>query len=183
MLNGKEEDQPMIKHLLLFVLVLLAVLSAAAQEGTGLRGDYYNSTEMIDRTTSRTDATINFQYMDKGPMPGIPVNNFAVRRMGTVLLAGNTYDIRVEYYNSGGGGSINLAWHSLRNPRENVVGLPAASKVAVQPQLLLPGVVAFWRVRLLRSSLVKLPYSVRTLPFGLDPIEPDREPTASFRLI
>ncbi|MEI7834457.1 MAG: PA14 domain-containing protein, partial [bacterium] len=36
------------------------------------------------------------------------------------LLAGNTYDIRIEYFNSGGAGMINLAWSSLRNPRETI---------------------------------------------------------------
>jgi len=55
-------------------------------EGTGLRGDYFNNPNLAGKITmTRTDATINFDWGTKAPVPSIDDKTFSVRWTGRVL--------------------------------------------------------------------------------------------------
>lgn len=52
--------------------------------GTGLQGNYYSGTAFNTLVTTRTDATVNFNWGSGSPASGVPVDNFSVRWEGSV---------------------------------------------------------------------------------------------------
>jgi len=144
-------------------------VSAAAQTqtpvagtGTGLRADYYNTNDLSGNIIlTRTDATVNFDWITGSPASVINADNFSARWTGQVqaaysetymfytnsddgvrvwvngqkvvdnwtdhapvensgtiaLVAGQKYNIVMEYYEKGGGAVAQLSWSSASTPK------------------------------------------------------------------
>ncbi|MBD2723011.1 PA14 domain-containing protein [Hymenobacter armeniacus] len=70
------------------MLVRLLPVLAQAQglpTGTGLRGDYYEGTNFERFVLTRRDATINFNWGQQPPAPGLPAEDFSVRWTGWLV--------------------------------------------------------------------------------------------------
>lgn len=137
-----------------FTFSLLSV-SAFAQGGDGLKGEYYNSVNLTGTPLIRYDKNIDFEYAYASPLTGIDTDNFSIRWTGKVqapvtgaytftsysddgirvwvngvklidnwtghgavyddgiainLVAGQKYDIKVEYFESYGYGQLQMYW-------------------------------------------------------------------------
>jgi hypothetical protein len=80
-----------MKRIALAITVLLCLLSgslsllvapgifAAANDGMGLRGDYFSDANLTTLALSRVDPTANFNWKIGAPAAGVPKNNFSVR--------------------------------------------------------------------------------------------------------
>ncbi|MBP2114946.1 PA14 domain-containing protein [Paenibacillus silagei] len=133
-------------------------------QGVGLKGEYYDNLEMNGLKLTRTDATVNFNWIEGSPDSQIGPNTFSVRWTGTIkprysepytfylnaddgvrlwidgklilnrwvnqsdqfrsssipLVAGNQYDIQIEYFENLGGAAIGLLWESPTQAKEFV---------------------------------------------------------------
>ncbi|WP_052380680.1 PA14 domain-containing protein [Paenibacillus camerounensis] len=133
-------------------------------QGVGLAGEYYNSMDLSNLKMCRTDPSINFNWGANSPDPNMKSDSFSVRWRGTLeakysesytfyvnvddgvrlwidgqlilnqwgdqsaqfasskinLIAGNHYDIQLEYYENSGGAAISLLWGSLSQMKEVV---------------------------------------------------------------
>ncbi len=58
--------------------------SAVNGSGSGLKGDYYNGTSFNTLVTSRTDASVNFDWGSGAPASGVGSDQFSVRWSGQV---------------------------------------------------------------------------------------------------
>ncbi|MDO7845252.1 PA14 domain-containing protein [Hymenobacter sp. M29] len=77
-----------LRQLLALLPLLLATLAAHAQAqpaGNGLRGDYYEGTDFEKFVLTRRDATINFNWGQQPPAPGLPAEQFSVRWTGWLV--------------------------------------------------------------------------------------------------
>ncbi|MBS1566738.1 MAG: T9SS type A sorting domain-containing protein, partial [Bacteroidetes bacterium] len=74
------------------VTVTVKAAALPAGNGTGLKGDYYNSVDLTGNIiASRTDATVNFNWT-AAPVSGLSLTNFSVRWSGQVQpLYSETY--------------------------------------------------------------------------------------------
>jgi len=154
------------------------------ENGSGLRGQYFNGTNLGSLVADRTDPNINFNWGFNSPAPAVSNAYYSVRWTGQVqprysegytfhlttdngrrlwinnqlvidrwtndlgvdytgsldLVGGQRYDIRVEFFNSTGGGSAKLEWNSASQTREvvptgvlfastNAPGVPAATNL------------------------------------------------------
>ncbi|MFP4978180.1 glycosyl hydrolase [Paenibacillus sp. CN-4] len=126
-----------------------------AQQGTGLRGEYFNNTELRGKPALvREDANVDFNWRGDAPAPVIAVDEFSVRWTGKLkpavsgeysftassddgirvwiggrliidnwetqsgvdrkgslsLKSGETYDIKVEYFEQHGDANVQLKW-------------------------------------------------------------------------
>lgn len=134
------------------------------ENGTGVRGQYFNGTNLSTLVADRTDPNINFNWGFNSPAPGVSNNSYSVRWTGQIqprytegytfhltsdngrrlwvnnqliidrwtndfgvdyagsvdLVGGQRYDIKVEFFNSTGGGSAVLEWNSASQLREIV---------------------------------------------------------------
>ena len=62
-------------------------LLATAGAGGGVKGDYYNGTDLWDLVLTRMDPQINFSYGEGSPDPLVNVDLFSVRWTGEVEAA------------------------------------------------------------------------------------------------
>jgi hypothetical protein len=86
--------------------------------GIGLLGQYYASRDFTNLRVSRVDAGVDF-FWDRGsPDPSVPADHFSVR------LAGQRYDMRMEYFETTGQAGARLSWQSASIPRQLI---PAAN--------------------------------------------------------
>ncbi|HET6568015.1 MAG TPA: PA14 domain-containing protein, partial [Rhodothermales bacterium] len=120
----------------------------------GLRADYYNGPEFTGISYTRIDPTIDFDWGEGGPIPGVQADNFSVRWTGQLktdvsgvytfyataddgvrlwvnseqvidrwidqspteysgtiqLKAGQRYNVKMEYFEHGGGAVAKLNW-------------------------------------------------------------------------
>src|SRR4051812_46622996 len=104
--NGKEivktichniEGDTLMRRMALAITTLLCLLSgslgllvvpgifAAANEGMGLRGDYFSDASLSTLALSRIDPTANFNWKIGAPAAGLPKNHFSVRWTGQVI--------------------------------------------------------------------------------------------------
>jgi uncharacterized repeat protein (TIGR03806 family) len=142
-------------------------LSSAVANGTGLTAQYWTSqtgTFSGPPTLTRTDSTVDFQWLNGSPDPSISVDHFTARWTGQIqaqgsetytfwvtgddgirlwvngqllidgwvdqppteysaaiaLAAGQKYDLRLEYYENGGGAMVKLAWSSPTIAKQTV---------------------------------------------------------------
>src|SRR6185436_12588640 len=59
---------------------------------TGLRGNYYSGTNLVNLVFSRIDQTVNFSWTNSSPDPAVLPGNFSVRWSGKVRAKqGGTY--------------------------------------------------------------------------------------------
>jgi outer membrane protein OmpA-like peptidoglycan-associated protein len=79
-----------------FLSALLGLLppplaQAQTPAGTGLRGDYYEGTDFEKFVLTRRDATIDFNWGQQPPAPGLPAEQFSVRWTGWLVppVSGN----------------------------------------------------------------------------------------------
>ncbi|MEK3794168.1 PA14 domain-containing protein [Paenibacillus sp. FSL R7-0204] len=131
-------------------------------QGVGLKGEYYDDLEMNELKLTRTDANINFNWIEGSPDSQIGPDTFSARWTGTIkprysdnytfylnaddgvrlwidgklvlnrwvnqsdqfrsnsipLVAGNQYDIQIEYFENLGGAAIGLLWESPTQTKE-----------------------------------------------------------------
>ena len=67
------------------LLLQLAAFAAFGQENVrGLTGTYYKGAHFEERVLTRTDASINFNWDNEEPAPGVPQENFSVRWTGFI---------------------------------------------------------------------------------------------------
>jgi hypothetical protein len=133
------------------------VANARTADGAnGLRGEYYDNSDLTGLKLTRTDGTVNFVWWESSPDPLVGVDSFSVRwtgqveaqfsetytfytstddgvrlwvngvqlvndwvnhaeteRSGTIaLVAGQKYNIKMEYYEASGGAAAKLLWSS-----------------------------------------------------------------------
>ncbi|NOU79771.1 hypothetical protein GC101_12895 [Paenibacillus sp. LMG 31459] len=133
-------------------------------QGVGLKGEYYDNLEMNGLKLTRTDASVNFNWVEGSPDSLIEPDTFSARWTGTIkpkysepysfylnaddgvrlwidgklilnrwvnqadqfhsstvqLVAGNQYDIQIEYFENLGGAAIGLLWESPTQVKEFV---------------------------------------------------------------
>ena len=80
--------RPLLLTLLLRAGVFLPTTPAVAQAqtvGDGLKGDYYEGTDFERFVLSRRDASVNFNWGQQPPAPGMPAESFSVRWTGWVV--------------------------------------------------------------------------------------------------
>jgi glucose/arabinose dehydrogenase len=138
--------------------------TATFTETTGFTGQYYDNLDLTALVTTRSDATIDFDWGAGVPAPGVGADSFSVRWTGNVvpsasqtytfytvsddgirlwvngnlvidnwtnhgptentanvaLVAGQSYPIRLEYYDNGGGAVAKLHWSSPSMTRRPV---------------------------------------------------------------
>ncbi|MBK1818001.1 PQQ-dependent sugar dehydrogenase [Luteolibacter yonseiensis] len=148
----------------------------------GLRGEYYNSTNLTDLVSVRADAAVNFDWGNANPVAGVNADNFSVRWSGKItpryseshvfrtntddgvrlwvdgrliidhwgpqaatswtgtiaLVANQSYDIVMEYYEGGGNASAKLYWSSASQIEEII---PSSRMTVPPPQNLPPAIV------------------------------------------
>jgi Beta-L-arabinofuranosidase, GH127/PA14 domain/Concanavalin A-like lectin/glucanases superfamily/Glycosyl hydrolases family 2, sugar binding domain/Glycosyl hydrolases family 2, TIM barrel domain/Glycosyl hydrolases family 2/Domain of Unknown Function (DUF1080) len=181
--------------------------TAWIENGNGLRGEYYNGTNLSSLVGERIDSRINFNWGDVLPFAGLASGNYSVRWTGQIqprfsegytfhltsdngrrlwinnqlvinrwtndfgvdyagsldLIAGQRYDIRVEYFNAGGAGSAVLEWNSANQGREVVpMGVLFAGTNA--PQFLAATNLPPTAVMTNRAPLLATPFAA--LPLG-----------------
>lgn len=132
--------------------------------GTGLTGEYFDNADFTAFRTTRTDATLDFDWGAGSPDASVGPDSFSARWTGQVqaqysetytfrtvsddgvrlwvngvqvvtnwtdhaptentgtitLVAGQKYDVRMEYYENGGGAVARLLWSSPSTPRQAV---------------------------------------------------------------
>src|SRR6476619_7496964 len=66
------------------VLALSVSSSQAAQDGTGLLGEYFDNPDITSPVFSRLDPNIDFNWGDAAPGPGMGADSFSVRWTGWV---------------------------------------------------------------------------------------------------
>lgn len=60
----------------------------------GLKGEYFNEMLFIDPVTTRIDKTVDFDWVEAAPVPGMDGQTFSVRWTGTIRVpASDTYTI------------------------------------------------------------------------------------------
>ena len=97
-----------MRRIVLVLTVLLCLLSgslslltapgifAAANDGTGLHGDYFRDANLTTLALSRVDSTANFNWQSGAPATGLPKDNFSVRWIGQVIPRfSETYTFRI----------------------------------------------------------------------------------------
>lgn len=157
-------------------------VGAGGNNGIGLRGDYYNSTNLTGTPVTRIDATVNLDFGSTFPPAGINQTNLSCRWTGQVLprtsgtytfytnsddgvrlwvdgqelisnwtdhgatenvgfidlVAGQLYDIRMEWYQGGGGAIAQLSWSATGLGKQIIPAsqlYPAgAPRIISQPQ-------------------------------------------------
>ena len=67
------------------VLWLLVCLPCWAQDGDGLKGEYFNTIDLTGSARIRIDKTIDFQWGFNAPLTGINNDNFSIRWTGQLL--------------------------------------------------------------------------------------------------
>ncbi|MBE9035495.1 PA14 domain-containing protein [aff. Roholtiella sp. LEGE 12411] len=131
-------------------------------KGIGLKGEYYDNKDFTDLKLTRTDGTVNFDWVSNSPAPSIGADTFSVRWTGRVearysetytfyaladdgvrlsvngkqivnqfvdqsptqssgtiaLVAGQKYDISMEYYENKFGAISKLYWSSSSQTKE-----------------------------------------------------------------
>ncbi len=162
----------------------IPALPSWIENGTGLRGQYFNGTNLTTLIADRTDPNINFNWGNNSPAAGVSNTQYSVRWTGQIqprytegytfhltsdngrrlwvnnqliidrwtndfgvdyagsvdLVGGQRYDIKVEFFNSTGGGSAVLEWNSASQSREivptgvlfastNALGFPNATNL------------------------------------------------------
>ncbi len=180
-------------------------LPAWIENGTGLRGQYFNGTNLSTLVVDRTDPNLNFNWGFNSPAPAVSNSNYSVRWTGQIqprytegctfhltsdngrrlwvnnqlildrwtndfgvdyagsidLVGGQRYDIKVEFFNSTGGGSAVLEWNSASQAREVVpTGVLFASTNALgfpSPTNLPPTSVVTNKSALLSTPFAPLP--------------------------
>jgi hypothetical protein len=64
--------------------------------GTGLPGEYYNSLTFSGTPVLRNDPTVNFNWVDGGPISGVSYNKFTIRWAGRIKApATGTYSLKM----------------------------------------------------------------------------------------
>src|SRR5437899_1605848 len=66
-------------------LLVAPGIFAAANDGMGLRGDYFSDANLTTLVLSRIDPTANFNWQSGAPAAGLPKDNFTVRWTGQVI--------------------------------------------------------------------------------------------------
>jgi len=67
------------------LVVTAATVPQTRAQGSGLTGDYYNSTNLTGAKSTRVDATVNFDWRTASPgFGGLGTNNYSVRWSGQV---------------------------------------------------------------------------------------------------
>ncbi len=61
-----------------------SLMSAVIGTGTGLQGEYYNTSNLTDLAVTRVDPTVNFNWSRTAPDPSIAKNIFSVRWQGEI---------------------------------------------------------------------------------------------------
>src|SRR6186713_2622234 len=97
-----------MKRIALATIALICLLSgslglfvapntvAAADNATGVRGDYFSDANLTTLALSRIDATANFNWQSGAPAAGLPKDNFTVRWSGQVVPRfSETYTFRI----------------------------------------------------------------------------------------
>ena len=128
----------------------------------GLTGTYHDNTDFTGASTTRTDASVDFDWGGGPPAPSIDADSFSARWSGQVqpkhsevytfhttsddgvrlwvdgqqlvdnwtdhgptddsgqieLTAGQKYDVRMDFYENGGGATARLAWSSASQARQ-----------------------------------------------------------------
>ncbi len=143
------------KNFLLTLILSLSYVSAFAQGGDGLKGEYYNTVNLTGSPLIRYDKNIDFDFAFGSPLTGLDIDNFSVRWTGKVqvpvsglytfssysddgirvwvngvklidnwtghggifddgiainLVAGQKYDIKIEFYEGFGYGQLQMYW-------------------------------------------------------------------------
>jgi chitodextrinase len=62
-----------------------AKITAAAQNGIGLRGEYYNNKDLTEQKLTRIDSNVNFDWGSGSPDSGIGGDTFSVRWTGQII--------------------------------------------------------------------------------------------------
>ncbi len=138
--------------------------TATFSETSGFTGEYFDNLDLTGLVTTRSDATIDFDWGAGAPAPGVGADTFSVRWTGNVspsasqtytfytvsddgvrlwvngalvidnwtnhgptentanvaLVAGQSYSIKLEYYDNGGGAVAKLHWSSPSMSRRPV---------------------------------------------------------------
>jgi glucose/arabinose dehydrogenase len=138
--------------------------TATLSETSGFVGEYYDNQNLTTLITTRSDASIDFDWGNASPATGVGADTFSVRWTGNVvpqfsetytfytvsddgvrlwvngalvvdnftdhgptentasvaLVAGQSYSIKMEYYENGGGAVAKLHWSSPSTPRRPV---------------------------------------------------------------
>lgn len=133
-------------------------------DGTGLRGEYFDSMDFTTLQVTRVDATINFDWGLGAPEASMGPDQFSIRWTGQVqalasetytfstlsddgvrlwvhgillvdnwtdhgptensgtlaMTAGQKVDVKLEYYENGGGATAKLLWSSPSTPKQVV---------------------------------------------------------------
>ncbi len=136
--------------------------TATSGTGNGLAGHYFNGQNFETEVFARTDATIDFNWLEGSPNPSVTNDNFSVRWKGQIeprytdfytfflnsdngrrlwingeliidkwladwgteysgqinLVAGQKYDIELDYFEAVGGANCKLSWSSYLQNRE-----------------------------------------------------------------
>lgn len=61
------------------------VLGAGHPPGNGLKGDYYDKMNFQTLLLTRTDPTVDFNWLEESPDPSVPVNLFSARWTGWIM--------------------------------------------------------------------------------------------------
>lgn len=142
--------------------------SDAVSAPNGLTGEYFDRANFTRKKVTRTDASVNFNWVSGAPASGIGKDRFSIRwtgmvqpqysetyrfyvlsddgarlwvngqllvdhwtdhspseRSGTIsLVAGQKYDIKLEYYENTGAATVRLRWSS---PSRSKVTIPSSA--------------------------------------------------------
>jgi predicted phage baseplate assembly protein len=75
----------------------IALPPLAQGNGTGLRGEYFNSTTLTNSVGSRLDPNVNFIWTGTSPMAGLGTENYSVRWSGFIRTGGSgTYQFQTN---------------------------------------------------------------------------------------
>src|SRR5262249_31043526 len=144
------------------VTVTVLPQGAVVGAGTGVQAIYYDNVDLTGPSVTRTDPTIDFEWLDGGPDTSIAADTFSARWTGQVqaqfteaytfttlsddgvrlwvdnqllvdnwhdhsevensgpavmLVKGQRYDIRMEYYERTGEATATLSWSSPSTPK------------------------------------------------------------------
>ena len=82
--GGQYVDVGMDLKSILLAAPLPPPLPAWKENGTGLRGEYANGTNLASIVVDRTDPNINFNWGNNSPAPGLANTNYSVRWTGQI---------------------------------------------------------------------------------------------------
>ena len=146
---------------MLLTVCLIANWSRVMLCGDGLKGEYFDNSDLSNLKVTRIDPQVNFDWGLKPPDPSIGQDTFSVRWTGQVearfselyqfytftddgvrlwingqliinqwidqkkenigsitLLAGQRYNIQMEFYEAAGGATARLSWSSPSQPKQ-----------------------------------------------------------------